>query len=121
VRPSPGHIHLQVNAASASRRMFLSWAALVATGVARAQPSSPKRVVMVVDWAATPNLRRARTRWFAAEGLVEGRDVIVEYAEFIRMRDAAEVETRARAIVSSRPDVIVIDPSDHIALFRHLT
>jgi putative ABC transport system substrate-binding protein len=110
-----------VNAASASRRTFLLCAALLATGAARAQAAPPKRVVMVVDWIATPNLRQARTRWFAAEGLVERRDVVVEYAELPKIRAPAEMETRARAIVSSRPDVIVIDASEHIALFRRLT
>src|SRR5258706_5697473 len=110
-----------MNTASANRRTFLSCAVVLAAGVARGQPTSPKRVVMVVDWIATTNLRRARTRWFAAEGLVEGRDVIVEYAEFIGIRDPAEVETRARVIVSSRPDAIMIDASEHIALFRRLT
>src|SRR5258706_12274701 len=110
-----------MNTASANRRPFLSCAVLLAAGVARGQPTSPKRVVMVVDWIATPNLRRARTRWFAAEGLVEGRDVIVEYAEFNGIRDPAEVETRARAVVPSRPGAIMIDASEHISLFRART
>jgi putative ABC transport system substrate-binding protein len=110
-----------MNRASASRRSLLSWIALLASGAAHGQSILPKRVVMVVDWTVTPNLRSLRTRWFAGEGLVEGSDVVLEYAEFNNVRNPVELEKRAKAIVSSRPNVILIDAAEHIELFRRLT
>ncbi len=57
--------------------------------------------------------RKAAAAWFAEDGFVEGRDITLEYSDLEDL-DAAETERRARAIVASRPDAILI-PGDLVA------
>ena len=79
------------------------------------------RVVRVVF--AQNNSEKARERFralFAEHGWVEGRNLALSYVDIVGA-PKAEAEARARAVVASRPDAIVIIASPEIALFKRLT
>ncbi|HET7730871.1 MAG TPA: ABC transporter substrate-binding protein [Usitatibacter sp.] len=81
-----------------------------------AAPSRPRVAIQNISgW-------KGRDRWrahFAEEGLVDGRDVDLE---FVRLGgEPAVTEPRARALVASRPRVIVVPGGELIGLFKGLT
>jgi putative ABC transport system substrate-binding protein len=79
-----------------------------------------KRVVMVHDAPVSEEDRSRHARWFRQEGWVVGRNLSIEYASFAGLRDPQAIERRAREIVASRPDVMLVD-SDQILLLPRLT
>ncbi|HUL95704.1 MAG TPA: ABC transporter substrate-binding protein [Usitatibacter sp.] len=107
---------------------MLALAALPGGVLAVDQPARLKRVVLVKigDGKVTEENRKRWIQGFAEEGLVDGRDVALEFEEGIAPSNTgdgpwtAESERRAREIVASRPAVIVAG-GDKIHLFRKVT
>ena len=81
-------------------------------GAARLHRSDEKAPRGVEDWA---------NKRFAEEGLVPGRDLRVEYVDLrLDDPDVAALEGRARAMLASRPDVVIVG-EDGIELLQQLT
>ena len=100
------------------RRLIGTGVLAAASPIAFAAPSSgSRRIVWVVGEPPTENVRRRFARWFEREGWVVGRDVTIDYVE----PGPREYEKRARDIVASRPDAIVLEVDFLIPLFRQLT
>ena len=102
-----------------NRRELLSipWLCLPAAVLAQ-QPARVARVVF-----AQNNSEGARKRFralFAEYGWVEGRNIALSFVDIVEA-PKAEAEARAREVVASRPDAIVIIASPEIALLKRLT
>lgn len=101
------------------RHLAIGMAAALWPAFVGAAPSDrPRRVVLQREFGR--KIRERIAGWFAEEGYAEGREVILEYVDLERP-DPAENERRARAVVESRPDAIVVPGGETIALFRRLT
>ena len=102
------------------RIVTLLFAACVARAPFGTAAAVPRRIVLIHEFEINDGHRRAHARWLAQDGLIMGSDVVIEYVNLVAIRDVAEMERKARAIVASRPDVILID-TDHTFLFKRLT
>ena len=94
-------------AAAPARVVFIPTA-----GAARLHRQDEKAPRGVEDWA---------TKRFAEDGLVPGRDFRVEYVDLrLDDPDMAAIEGRARAMLASRPDVVIVG-EDGIEFLQQLT
>jgi putative ABC transport system substrate-binding protein len=80
-----------------------------------------KRVVIVNDSPFSEKDIARQARWFRQEGWVLGQNLSIEYASLAELRDPQVIESRAREIVASKPDVILILDWDQLLLFPRLT
>ena len=105
--------------------------ASLAAGVPRSRAAAPARVVFIPTAGAARLHRRDEkaprgvedwaNRAFAEGGLVPGRDFRVEYVDLgLDDPDMAAIEGRARAMLASRPDVVIVG-EDGIEFLQQLT
>ena len=109
--------------------LLAALSAFVAPGFALDAPAGLRRVVVVKlgDGKFKEEGRKRWTQGFAEEGLVDGRDIALEFEEGIASSVnngeepwPVQSERRAREIAASRPAVIVA-AGDKIHLFRKVT
>ena len=106
----------------------LAWAAMSHYSLALDSPGPLKRVVIVKigEGRVKEESRKAAIKRFADEGLIDGRNVAIEFEERIASSPTGDgpwpvdSEQRAREIVASRPAVIMA-AGDKIHLFRKIT
>src|SRR5258706_4736984 len=105
-----------------NRRDVLRMGALLAFAAALAR-AQKKHGVVITPAGTTMNedSRPLVAKWFAEDGLVDGRDLVLEFVVLDEITDLAEIERRARAIVASRPDAILVSPHVDATLFKRLT
>ena len=111
------------------RRRLVGSAAIALFGISVARSEPALRVMRVVvvptsDWSGRTEEQRqgsreTNARYLAEEGFVEGRNVALEFVD-IHSPDRTEVERRARAVIASRPAVILVG-GDYVDQFARLT
>jgi len=101
-----------------NRRALLA-ALAIAPWWARAEGRG-KRVVIVHAFAKTEAQTTSHARWFKAEGWIVGDNLALEYVALQLVEDPELAERKAREIVASKPDAIIVE-SDHPVLFKKLT
>ncbi len=103
------------------RRTLLALGAIALCRPATVLAQNPARIARVVF--AQNNSERARKRFralFAEYGWVEGRNIALSFVDIVGA-PKAEAEARAREVVASRPDAILIVGSTEIGIFKRLT
>jgi putative ABC transport system substrate-binding protein len=104
------------------RRIIVLISAAVAGGVqAAGADAARKRVVVIVDWPISDKDRTRQSRWFRQEGWVLGQNLSIEYTNLAENHDPQVIERKAREIVASKPDVILILDWDQVLLLPRLT
>jgi putative ABC transport system substrate-binding protein len=89
-----------------------------AAGISSAA-AKPRVVILAVGTTMTEGWRPRLAKWFAEDGLVDGRDVEMEFLDMSSITEEAEVERRARPIVASRPAAIMMHNEPEV--FHRLT
>jgi putative ABC transport system substrate-binding protein len=110
-----------------SRRRFLFAAVATCASLAKAQTAAPKRIHWMAKLDRYDGVSVYIRRAFAAQGLVEGRDVVVTfewippepgYGDGVSPKTA---ERHAQRIVGLRPDIIVTEAHDIVEFLPKLT
>jgi len=110
-----------VSATAFTRRRFVASGLALAPWIGpRAAGERPRRVVIAHAFEATEEQKESHARWFKAEGWILGGNLALEYVPLQAIEDPEAAERRAREIVASKPDAIIVE-SDHQVLFRKLT
>ena len=104
-----------------ARRRLLLAAALCCPAAALAE--APARVAHVVIAYGEPSEKRRESHraLFAEHGWVAGRNLALSYVNVVGAPNKAEAEARAREVVASRPDAILMIASAPMAIFKRLT
>jgi putative ABC transport system substrate-binding protein len=90
-----------------------------AVAVAASPTKKPRVVILAVGTTMTERWRPRVAKWLAENGIVDGRDVDLEFHDLSPITDPAEVGRRARPIVATRPAAIMMHNEQRV--FQQLT